>query len=180
MPRSRQQTFHNRSFRESDTVRVRCDRAIAQTQFKRNQIEEAISRLFGEQSADPSSGVRTRIKRLLDLDRSLPRNARSKRAKLANYAFFDSDSPGKGAEVLFSEYEAFALLIGLQMLNHNWPQRFAVETLRPTPTRTPKTTQENSQSRSPGAVRSGANPPPRTTWKPRGEYRLSHILVDLV
>jgi predicted DNA-binding transcriptional regulator YafY len=99
-------------------------------QFKRNQIEEAISRLFGEQSADPSSGVRTRIKRLLDLDRSLPRNARLKRVELANYAFFDSDSPGKGAEVLFSEYEAFALLIGLQMLNHNWPQRFAVETLR--------------------------------------------------
>jgi hypothetical protein len=98
--------------------------------YKRNQVEEAISRIFGEQSADPSSGLRTRIKRLLDLDRSLPRNSRSNRPELANYAFYRSDSPGKGAEVSFSDYEAFALMIGLQMLNHNWPQKFAVETLR--------------------------------------------------
>jgi hypothetical protein len=99
-------------------------------EFKRNQIEEAISRVFGEKSANPSSGLRTRVKRLLDLDRSLPRSSRSKRPELANYAFYSSDSPGKGAEVLFSSYEAFAIMIGLQMLNHNWPQMFAVETLR--------------------------------------------------
>src|SRR5258706_11715416 len=99
-------------------------------QYKRNQIEEAISHLFGEKSAKPSSGLLTRIKRLLDLDRSLPRSSRSKRPELANYAFYSSDSPGKGTEVLFSDYDAFALMIGLQMLNHNWPQRFAVETLR--------------------------------------------------
>lgn len=98
--------------------------------YKRNQTEEAISRLFGEKSADPGSGLRTRIKRLLDLDRSLPRNSRSNRPELAHYAFYSSASPGKGAEVLFSDYEAFALMIGLQMLNHNWPQMFAVETLR--------------------------------------------------
>jgi len=98
--------------------------------YKRNQIEEAISRLFGEQSAEPSSGLRTRIKRLLDTDRGLGRNTRANRPELANYAFYSSDSPGKGAEVSFSNYEAFALMIGLQMLNHNWPQMFAVETLR--------------------------------------------------
>ena len=98
--------------------------------YKRNQIEEAISRIFGEQSVDPSSGLRTRVKRLLDLDRSLPRSSRSNRPELANYAFFSNDFPGKGAEVSFSDYEAFALMIGLQMLTHNWPQKFAVETLR--------------------------------------------------
>lgn len=98
--------------------------------YKRNQIEEAISRIFGEQSADPSSGLRTRVKRLLDLDRSLPRSSRSNGPEHANYAFYSNDSPGKGAEVLFSDYEAFALMIGLQMLNHNWPQMFAVKTLR--------------------------------------------------
>jgi hypothetical protein len=98
--------------------------------YKRNQIEEAISRVFGEKSANPSSGLRTRVKRLLDLDRSLPRSSKSKRPELANYAFYSGDSPGKGAEVLFSSYEAFAIMIGLQMLNHNWPQMFAVETLR--------------------------------------------------
>jgi hypothetical protein len=98
--------------------------------YKRNQVDEAISRVFEEKSANPSSGLRTRVKRLLDLDRSLPRRSKSKRPELANYAFYSSDSPGKGAEVLFSDYEAFALMIGLQMLNHNWPQMFAVETLR--------------------------------------------------
>jgi hypothetical protein len=98
--------------------------------YKRNQIDEAISRLSGEQTAEPGSGLRTRIKRLLDLDRSLPRNTRSNRPERADYAFYGSDSPGKGAEVSFSEYEAFAVMIGLQMLNHNWPQKFVVETLR--------------------------------------------------
>src|SRR5258705_6763779 len=98
--------------------------------YKRNQIEEAISRLFGEKSAKPSSGLQTRIKRLLDLDRSLPLNTRSVRNELANYAFYSSDSPGKGTEVFFSNYEAFALMLGLQMLNHNWPQKFVVDTLR--------------------------------------------------
>ena len=114
--------------------------------YKRNQIEEAISRVFGEKSAKPSSELQTRIKRLLDLDRSLPRNTRSIRPELANYAFYSSDSPGKGTEVSFSKYEAFALMIGLQMLNHNWPQKFVVDTLRRFPARTPKATQENSES----------------------------------
>jgi hypothetical protein len=99
--------------------------------YKRNQVEEAISHLFGEQAAKSSSGLRTRIKRLLDTDRSLPRNIRrSNRPEHANYAFYSSDSPGKGGEVSFSSYEAFAIMIGLQMLNHNWPQKFVVETLR--------------------------------------------------
>jgi hypothetical protein len=98
--------------------------------YKRNQLEEAISRLFEEKSPDPRSGLRTRIKRLLDLDRSQPRNSRSNRPELANYAFYSSGSPGKGTEVSFSNYEAFAVMIGLQMLNHNWPQKFAVDTLR--------------------------------------------------
>lgn len=97
--------------------------------YKRNQIEEAISRLFGEKSAVPSSGLRTRIKRLLDLDRGLPRNSRSNKPELAN-AFYSGNSPGKGTEVLFSDYEAFALVTALKMLNHNWPQKFVVETLR--------------------------------------------------
>jgi hypothetical protein len=98
--------------------------------YKRNQLEEAISRLFGEKSAEPSSGVRTRMKRLLDLDRGLPWNSRSNKPELANCAFYSGSSPGKGIEVLFSDYEAFALVTALKMLNHNWPQKFVVETLR--------------------------------------------------
>jgi hypothetical protein len=97
--------------------------------YKRNQVEEAISRTIGEKSAKPSSALRTRLKRLLDLDRSL-QDARSERSGSANYAFYDNEAPGKGREVFFSDYEAFALLTGLRMLKHGWPQNFVVTTLR--------------------------------------------------
>lgn len=97
--------------------------------YKRNQVEEAISRTIGEKSAKPSSGLRTRLKRLLDLDRSL-KHARSEGSRSPNYAFYNSEAPGKGGAVFFSDYEAFALLTGLRMLNHGWPQHFVVTTLR--------------------------------------------------
>src|SRR4051812_18486262 len=97
--------------------------------YKRNQVEEAISRTVGEKSTKPSSELRTRLKRLLDLDRTLKR-VRSEGSGSANYAFYNKDAPGKGGEVLFSSYDAFALLTGLRMLNHGWPQNFVVTTLR--------------------------------------------------
>jgi hypothetical protein len=97
--------------------------------YKRNQIEEAISQIF-ENSPKPSSELRTRLKRLLEMDRSLGRNARSADPQVANYAFFSSDAPGKGVEIMFSDYEAFALLTGLRLLHHGWPQSFAVGIVR--------------------------------------------------
>jgi hypothetical protein len=99
-------------------------------EFKRNQIEEAISRTFGERSVQPSSKLRTRLKRLLDLDRGLKRTARSNDPERANYAFYSSDAPGKGSEVLFSICDACALLLGLRLLEHGWPQNFVVAKLR--------------------------------------------------
>jgi hypothetical protein len=99
-------------------------------EYKRNQVEEAISRTFGEQSARPSSELRTRLKRLLETDRSLGRNSRSADPERANYAFYSSDSPGRGVEVWFSDYEAFALMTGLRLLQHGWPQSFPVAVLR--------------------------------------------------
>jgi hypothetical protein len=98
--------------------------------YKRNQIEEALSRAFGEPSAKPSSELRTRVKRLLDADRGLGRNTRSANSEVANYAFYSDDSPGTGVEIWFSDYEAFALMTGLQLLRHSWPQGFAVGLLR--------------------------------------------------
>jgi hypothetical protein len=74
--------------------------------------------------------LRTRIKRLLELDRSLGRTLRSKNAELANYGFFSEDAPGTGAVISFSEYEAFALLHGLRIMEHGWPQGFAVSIIR--------------------------------------------------
>src|SRR3974377_1989088 len=64
------------------------------------------------------------------MDRSLGRNARFTDPQIANYAFFSSDMPGRGIEIWFSDYEAFALLTGLLLLRHGWPQSFAVGIMR--------------------------------------------------
>jgi hypothetical protein len=98
--------------------------------YKRNQIEEAIARIFDPHRQKPSSELRTRIKRLLELDRSLGRKPRSKDAEEANFAFFSEEAPGSGADIAFSEYEAFALLNGLRIMEHGWPQGFAVSIIR--------------------------------------------------
>jgi hypothetical protein len=45
--------------------------------FKRNQVEEAIARISVANYQKPPSELRTRIKRLLDLDRSMGRKLRS-------------------------------------------------------------------------------------------------------
>jgi hypothetical protein len=98
--------------------------------FKRNQIEAAISNLIERGSNRPSLELRTRIKRLLDTDRLLGCAPNSNDREAQNYAFFRESPPGTGFEVWFSAYEAFALLQGLQLMWHNWPQRFAVSVLR--------------------------------------------------
>ena len=51
--------------------------------YKRNQIEEAIARISVSNYEKPPSELRTRIKRLLDLDRSMGRKLRSKDPKRA-------------------------------------------------------------------------------------------------
>jgi len=98
--------------------------------YKRNQVELAIAHLLEPNLPNPSSALRTRVKRLLDTDRTLERNPRSNDPVKAYYAFFRDDAPGSGFEVWFSGYEAFALALGLQLMQHNWPQRFAVSILR--------------------------------------------------
>ncbi|SRR6266851_2526773 len=98
--------------------------------YKRNQIEEAIARIFDPNCEQPPSELRTRIKRLLELDRSIVRRLGSKDAEEANFGFFSEEAPGTGADILFSEYEAFALLNGLRIMEHGWPQGFAVSIMR--------------------------------------------------
>ena len=80
-------------------------------QFKRNQVEEAISRVLSEIGLKPSSDLQTRLKRLLNLDRTLGRKPRDPDPASSYYAFYSDEAPGKGTEVLFSDYEAFALLM---------------------------------------------------------------------
>ena len=98
--------------------------------YKRNQVEEAIARIVAPNCEKPPPELRTRIKRLLDLDRSIGRKVPSKEAGGANFGFFSGEAPGTGADVSFSEYEAFALFNGLRIMNHGWPQSFAVSIMR--------------------------------------------------
>lgn len=93
------------------------------------QLEEAIARVLETGSA-LSSEMRTRLRRLLEIDRGLGRIKRSTDAERANFAFYSSDAPGRGVEIRFSEYEAFALLVGLGPMQRGWPQGFAVGALR--------------------------------------------------
>lgn len=103
-------------------------------QFKRNQVEDAISKVISEIGHKPSSDLQTRLKRLLNLDRGLGRKPAAADPVENAYAFYSADAPGKGAEVMFSEYESFALLMGVRLLEGQWPQGFVVETLRRTRT----------------------------------------------
>src|SRR5262245_21436679 len=98
--------------------------------FKRNQVEVAISRVLETGSVEPRSELRTRLKRLLDTDRGLGRNQRSADPERANFAFYGEDGPGRGAEIWLSTSEAYALLIALRLMQHGWPQGFAVSILR--------------------------------------------------
>ena len=98
--------------------------------YKRNQIEAAISSVLEPRLKEPSSELRTRLKRLLETDRVVGRVPRSGNPERANYAFYSAEAPGSGVEVWFSEYEAFALLNGLRLMMHGWPQGFAVSIMR--------------------------------------------------
>jgi hypothetical protein len=95
--------------------------------YKRNQVEEAISRLLDPKSLRSTQDLRTKVKRLLDTDRAVPPSAERHDAK---FAFFGADPPGKGVENWFSAYEAFGLLNGMRLMGHGWPQGLAVSVMR--------------------------------------------------
>jgi hypothetical protein len=98
--------------------------------FKRNQVEEAIARVLQPGSTRLSSDMRSRVKRLLEIDRGRGRNKRSHDPEKANFAFYSADMPGRGYENRFSEFESFALLTGLRLMAHGWPQGVVVALLR--------------------------------------------------
>jgi predicted DNA-binding transcriptional regulator YafY len=95
-------------------------------EYKRNQVEEAISHLLEPTSPQPTQGLRTKVKRLLEADRALHASAGAN----GNFAFFRAEPPGRGVEIWFSAYEAFALLTGLRLMAHGWPQGQAVSVMR--------------------------------------------------
>src|ERR1019366_5241972 len=77
--------------------------------FKRNQVEDAIARVLQRGSTRLNSEMRSRVKRLLEIDRARGRNKRSNDPEQANFAFHGADTPGRGNENVFSDYETFAL-----------------------------------------------------------------------
>jgi hypothetical protein len=93
--------------------------------YKRNQLEEAICRIFAADD-ERARELKLRLKRLLVTDRRI---ARQKRVS-NRHAFFSQVAPGSGTEVMFSDYEAFALLAGLRLLEHGIPQATVVSVLR--------------------------------------------------
>jgi hypothetical protein len=96
--------------------------------FKRNQVEEAIVRTLREGARVGQLKLRT--KRLLVTDRRLGRGKRSDDRADHRYAFYSQRPQGSGVEVMFSGYEAFALLAALIVLEHGIPQAKVVNILR--------------------------------------------------
>ena len=105
--------------------------AISRLQMpKRNQVEEAIAAVLERGSMQLNSQIRNRVKRLLDTDRALGRNKRARDPEKARYAFYSREMPGRGFENLFSEFEAFALLMALRLMGLGLPQGVVVTLLR--------------------------------------------------
>ena len=98
-------------------------------EYKRNQIEEAIFRTFGARE-ERRNELKFRIKRLLVTDRRLGRNVKSAKEEDQHYAFFDQEPPGSGKEIMFTAYQAFALLAAVILLEHGLPQASVVRVLR--------------------------------------------------
>ena len=93
--------------------------------YKRNQIEDAIRQTFGAEGPRARE-LKLRIKRLLVTDRRLTHRNRPGR----RFAFYSQEAPGSGIEVMFTGYEAFAVLAGLLLLEHGIPQATVVNILR--------------------------------------------------
>jgi hypothetical protein len=97
--------------------------------YKRNQVEEAIFRTFGAEGARIDE-LKFRLKRMLAADRSFGRRSKSRDESERRYAFYSAEPPGSGTEVMFSGYEAFALSVGIMLLEHRIPQASVVRVMR--------------------------------------------------
>lgn len=97
--------------------------------YKRNQVEEAVVRTLGARGARVDE-LKLKMKRLLVTDRRLGRGKRADDKADHRYAFYSQRPQGSGVEVMFTGYEAFALLAALIVLEHGLPQAKVVSILR--------------------------------------------------
>jgi hypothetical protein len=98
--------------------------------YKRNQVVEAIAGVLQHESTTLDPELRSRVKRLLEIDRGRGRSRRSKDPVDAHFAFYTAVMPGRGHENQFSQFETFSLLTGLRLMAHGWPQGTVVALLR--------------------------------------------------
>jgi hypothetical protein len=97
--------------------------------YKRNQVEEAVVRTLGARGARVYE-LKLKMKRLLVTDRRLGRGKRADDKADHRYAFYSQRPQGSGVEVMFTGYEAFALLAALIVLEHGLPQAKVVSILQ--------------------------------------------------
>ena len=92
--------------------------------YKRNQVEEAVWRFISRDAAgrEPSVTFRTRVKRLMELDRSA--------ADGNEFAFQDGGLTGRGNEAWFSEFNVFCVAAGMVLLNAGFKQGEVVQLMR--------------------------------------------------
>lgn len=101
--------------------------------FTRGQIEWAIAQAAGRTvgpSGEPRHDLCMKLKRLLDLDRKRGIDAAKGWPEFRRFAFLEGGLPGKGFAISYTRYDAFALRVGLYLLDSNVPQMAVIRLLR--------------------------------------------------
>lgn len=85
--------------------------------FRRSQVEWALWRQYNAERAQlvakPPAVFRSRVKRLLDLDREIMVSE----VPAPGHAFKDHDAPGRGTDVRFAPFDSFCLAVAFDMLD---------------------------------------------------------------
>jgi hypothetical protein len=101
--------------------------------FTRGQIEWAIAQVTGRTlrpGGEPRHDLKMKLKRLLDIDRKKGIDAAQAWPEFRRFAFLEGGLPGKGFAIAYTPYDAFALLLGLHLLDGNMPQLAVIRLLR--------------------------------------------------
>jgi hypothetical protein len=94
--------------------------------YRRGQVDWAIWRtmtVHRSQSDDPPPAFLTRIRRLLEIDRT-------DREDRPGFAFGDEIPPGKGTDRAFSAFDAFCLALAMELLDAGFKQAEVVYLLQ--------------------------------------------------
>lgn len=95
--------------------------------YKRDQVERAIAIVSGispQHGPKRFGALKVELKRLLERDRK--QALETPRGKPESQAFHDGPPPGRGFDVMYTGYEAFALLIALRLMRGGLTQGTAV------------------------------------------------------